>query len=369
MIILLKKKIQHIFKSIGYSIFKLLYGRIISAIRHTESKKIIVNEISLEDEIKYKIYKINSCRLYTDTIHDTAFIIDDKIVEGPSFQIRNNNYAKINKNVVFTKGTPYFLKNFNGSVLSLLTGGAGNHNYWHWLFDVLPRIKLFSSIGEMNSVDYFLVPSIKERFQREILAELNIPKNKIISSQFCRHIKANSIIATDHPYVIKGDSSLGIQNIPSWIVTWLNLTFTRNLLFRESDFPKKFYIDRSDSKANTKELRKITNEDEVKEVFINNNYKILNLSNFSFLDQVRLFYNAECIVGLHGAGFANLVFSKKNTKVLEFRPDSSGLIISNLAKTKELNYSNISVKPHAYHYNSQFGHILIPLEELRKKII
>ena len=27
-------------------------------------------------------------------------------------------------------------------MLSLLTGGAGNNNYWHWLFDVLPRIEL-----------------------------------------------------------------------------------------------------------------------------------------------------------------------------------------------------------------------------------
>ena len=28
------------------------------------------------------------------------------------------------------------------NVLSLLTGGGGNDNYWHWMFDVLPRIKL-----------------------------------------------------------------------------------------------------------------------------------------------------------------------------------------------------------------------------------
>ena len=43
-------------------------------------------------------------------------------------------------NIVFKKGTPRKLTNLNGSVLSLLTGGGGNNNYWHWLFDVLRRI-------------------------------------------------------------------------------------------------------------------------------------------------------------------------------------------------------------------------------------
>jgi capsular polysaccharide biosynthesis protein len=37
----------------------------------------------------------------------------------------------------------------------------------------------------------------------------------------------------------------------------------------------------------------------------------------SFEEQVRLFRNAEVVVGPHGAGFTNLIFSKPGTRVVE----------------------------------------------------
>ena len=88
----------------------------------------------------YKIYTIFNARLYTDTINDTAIIKNNKVISGPSFQIRNVKFEEVDKNIVFSKGTPRFKKRIKGNLFSLLTGGAGNHNYWHWMFDVLPRI-------------------------------------------------------------------------------------------------------------------------------------------------------------------------------------------------------------------------------------
>jgi len=37
----------------------------------------------------------------------------------------------------------------------------------------------------------------------------------------------------------------------------------------------------------------------------------------SFEEQLRLFRNAEVVVGPHGAGFTNLIFSKPGTRVIE----------------------------------------------------
>ena len=50
--------------------------------------------------------------------------------------------SKIEDNIVLKKGTPRFKKKIKGKVFSLLTGGGGNENYFHWLFDVLPRLKI-----------------------------------------------------------------------------------------------------------------------------------------------------------------------------------------------------------------------------------
>ena len=52
-------------------------------------------------------------------------------------------------------------KKIKGTVFSLLTGGGGNSNYWHWLFDVLPRINILENKIDLQSIDYFLFLDLK----------------------------------------------------------------------------------------------------------------------------------------------------------------------------------------------------------------
>ena len=59
--------------------------------------------------------------------------------------------------------------------------------------------------------------------------------------------------------------------------------------------------------------------------------KNLTMSDYSFSDQ-RPFYNASEIIGLHGAGFANIIFCKQGSKIIELRPNTAGDRIKNLAK-------------------------------------
>ena len=79
-----------------------------------------------------------------------------------------------------------------------------------------------------------------------------------------------------------------------------------------------------------------------------------------------MFYNAEEIIGLHGAGFANIVFSKPDTKIIEIRSNTAGDVIKNLATNNKLNYQDISCVPKTINYNNQLGDIEVNLEELKK---
>ena len=133
-------------------------------------------------------------------------------------------------------------------------------------------------------------------------------------------------------------------------------------------FAKKIYIDRSDSTSNVKHLRTIKNEDEVKNYLSGIGFENVRLGEYSFKDQISIFENAEVIVGLHGAGFANIVFSKPNVKIIELKKRShQGKEIENLAKSNNLSYKYLKFDSSDTHGN-QFGHINVSIKELKKTI-
>ena len=76
----------------------------------------------------------------------------------------------------------------------------------------------------------------------------------------------------------------------------------------------------------------------IKKYLLENNFIAIKLHDTNFREQVDLFHNAECIVGLHGGGFGNIVFCKPGTKVIELRSSYAGPVIENLAKKNDLNY-------------------------------
>tara|TARA_X000000368_G_C22842772_1_gene628456 strand:- start:51 stop:839 length:789 start_codon:yes stop_codon:yes gene_type:complete len=262
------------------------------------------------------------------------------------------------------------MRQLNGTVLSLLTGGGGNNNYFHWIFDVLPRIYLSNKFFHTNEIDYFLLPNLTEKFQKETLDLLNIPIEKRLSSDKFRHIKAKKLLVTDHPYAVTNNPAVDMQNIPLWIVKWLKNSFLKNIQNTEKNNKIKIFIDRKDSK-HSKE-RFISNETEVKNFLLKNNFKIVNLADINFSEQVKLFYKAQFVIGLHGGGFANTIFCEPDTKVVELKPQNAGDSLEHLAKINNLNYQSISVEAKEIiksEYISQQGSIEIPLSILKEKIL
>ena len=373
---MIKQFLQKVFKIISYNFFFIIYGKIKKPLESSGDNRIRTETLNIEKDLRYKIYKITGGKLYTNRIHDTAVILDNKIIEGPSFQLRFSGgsdsriyNSNARDNIVLKIGTPRRLRNLNGVVLSLLTGGAGNDNYWHWLYDVLPRIGLCSNFFGLSEIDYFLFPDLLRKFQNETLDYLNIPKHKRLSSVKYRHIKTKELIVTDHPVAISGDSTMDVLNIPSWIMLWLKNNFNNKKIKKDKKIKNKIYIDRDIPLLKKIPERSISNGAEVKDYLLKKGFISIRLGEINFGEQVELFHNADCVVGLHGAGFANLVFCKPGTKVIEFKSSHEYPVIENLAKKNNLSYSSLVAEAkHIYEYKfpSQQGHIHIPISSLSK---
>ncbi len=362
----MKKKFQNIYKYLIYFIFKAFHGKIKGIIKL--KNKTDIKEVFFDDKYKYLIYLCQNSRLYTDTIHDTAIIRKNFLVEGPSFQFRENKMAEIKHNIVLHKGTPRFQKKLKGKVFSLLTGGGGNSNYYHWLFDVLPRLVILKNKIDLNSIDYFLFPRIDLPFQKQSLDLLKIPITKRLSSKTFRHIYANEIIAVDHPIVILNDPLKDNENIPDWIIN-----FYKNDIKSKVSLKKKYekiFIEREDSTSNIKHLRTIINNKDVKNFLISKGFKPVKLSTYSFVEQINIFHYASTIVGLHGAGFSNLLFCQPNTQIVEIKPSHVGNQLKYLGEKLKLNYYNLSSKTQSnnFKFPNQLGSIVVDLKELEKSI-
>lgn len=362
---IIKKILQKYFKFFTYKIFKIIYGEIDGKVSHLDNREIKLEKVKIDKDF-YEVFGCQNSSLYTNRVYDAAIIKNNKIVDGPSFQLRNGYYKNCLENSVLNTGTPRLKKILKGRVLSLLTGGGGNSNYWHWLLDVLPRIKIFNNSKNKKNIDYFLLPSLKADFQKETLDLLEIESNKRLSSVNYRHIYAEEIITTSHPYILLNDPYLDSLNIPIWIIDFLRSNFLKKALVKSKikNFPERIHINRKDATA----LRYIVNLKKVENVLENEKFTDLTMSNYSFIDQVALFYNAKKIAGLHGAGFANIVFCKPGTKIIEMRTSTTGDIIKNFALKNKLVHYDINSEPKTIKFGNQEGDIEIDLVNLKKTL-
>ena len=63
--------------------------------------------------------------------------------------------------------------------MSLAQGASGHKNYSHWLFDILPKIKLYSEIYNINDLDFIYLNKLNN-FQFESLKLVGWNNLKII---------------------------------------------------------------------------------------------------------------------------------------------------------------------------------------------
>ena len=195
----------------------------------------------------------------------------------------------------------------------------GVENYFHWLTELLARLALL----EIQGIEYdkLYVP-ISKPFMKQFLIDIwGIDPSKIIvARESIDFIQADMLIV---PCIVSNlmVSSLDNKSFAGHYNQPILMKYVREKILFElkkktnidvSNFSKRIFISRKDAP-----FRKILNEDEIFKLFETKGFKRYVLGEMSVIDQILLFYNAEIIVGEHGAGLTNLLFCKANTKVIE----------------------------------------------------
>jgi hypothetical protein len=187
------------------------------------------------------------------------------------------------------------------------------YGYYDFMFFVLMKLnRILSYDKELTLKDTVICLPFKSSelpdFAFEYFSLLGFSKSKIIDS---REVKVNA-----EKYYFGDNNSFFFPNFFDVITFKENLIQKFNSLIKSvGTNENKIYLKRSGR-------RKVTNEAEIIPILEKFNFIILEDSPLSIFDQFNLFQSAKIILGPHGAAFSNIVYCKKQTKIIEFFPEN-----------------------------------------------
>ena len=350
-------------KKIYFFIIKIFFEALYGSIKKKSNSgfKLTKVKFSKESKKEYEVYEIENARIYTDSSQNVAVIKKNEIYEKLSTQLINNHLVNLDKNEIIKTGTRKFIqKKIKGNILSLIQGASAIENYGHWLLDIIPKLIVSKKFKDLNSFDSILIPNLKKKFQKDILDYFDISKTKILDGSEITHLYADKITIPNHPYwQINKHQFETVANVDKDILRSIRKIFLKENTSNEFKKNKNIYIDRSDSKFNH---NKLANNLEIIEHLKNKDFLIVKLSEFSFSEQIKLFSNAKIIIGSHGAGLTNIIFSEPSTKIIEIgNPNFDCYVFKNISNIQNLNYSFIKAKPAI----SEFGDMKIEIKNLK----
>lgn len=270
-----------------------------------ENRNVRTHVVTLND-VDYNIVESLNSRLYTNKKNNITVIVRGGIEPLTSWHCEGWDNLPPEQNKLLTGALKIdrFPRSVKATVAVLLCGQVGHYNYFHWLYDVLPRLQLIEGIIGRNERVKVLLPQLALPFQMESLNVLGLSTSDVITSTDSNFLQAKKLITTTHPI----HSS---WNPPAWTIDFVRSRFLPAA--SDASAGDRIYITRGDSSNG----RVLLNEARLMEVLENLGFQSLTLSGLSLADQIAVFSRARVIVGVHGAGFTNLTFCQPGTKVYE----------------------------------------------------
>jgi hypothetical protein len=168
-------------------------------------------------------------------------------------------------------------------------------NYYHWTIQTLPKIRLLESFRDATGREpTLLLPADPPSWMLESFRLLGGDAFPV------RHVRAP---------VHRAESML----LPSFVETITGVEyewFTRRTAGlrgdgSDDDHARRIYVSRSAANE-----RRVTNADAVLDALSAYGFESYRLEELPVAEQVRLFADADVVVGPHGAGLSNLVYSE-----------------------------------------------------------
>jgi len=187
---------------------------------------------------------------------------------------------------------------------AIVMATTGGDSYFHWLFDILPRLDFLRRAKIRAERMTWILNRPLNMFQAETLALLDALPEQIISLEENRHVQAEELIVPSLP-----DS---IGDVSPQTVACLRKFFARQYRFAGRT-PARIFLQRQIQAS-----RQLANHEEVLVALAALDFVPVIPEQIPWVDQIRIFHNAEVVVGAHGGALANLAFARPGIFCVEF---------------------------------------------------
>jgi len=183
---------------------------------------------------------------------------------------------------------------------------SGGMSICHFLLDNLTRVHVYRQCNGEN-VRFLLTGDYP--YYREILSLAGLEERIVRGDATRFSVRAELLLVSSN---ILEDFRHPAHLCAQWALDFLR---TRLPSRPAGGGQRKIFVSRADAVG-----RNLINASEVERALRDRGFDIITLSGRSAADQIELFNSASHIVGVHGAGLTNALFSPRGTRVLEVLP-------------------------------------------------
>jgi hypothetical protein len=203
--------------------------------------------------------------------------------------------------IAFVHDYPFNFRNhnadkkfFKGEYCVLTKKFAGN--YWHFTYQCLDVVWLLEKAGYRGK---YIIPN--KRFCSELMQLLDIAPERIITLSTFEH---NKEYIFENVFYIASNKNHAIHSVPVLLEI---AEYIRKKLPVDQSLPKKLYVKRIGT-------RKLLGADKLLSEY---GFAVMIPENYSVLEQMVLFYNADIVFCVHGANSTNCLYMRKGTVFIE----------------------------------------------------
>jgi hypothetical protein len=250
---------------------------------------------------------------YLAKMHDVQFLGNSCAVVRNKKILIDSQYDEFRLMNSSAYRWPAFLrsKKRTGAYTCVSLFPQGYNNIYHWLIDCLPRTFLLEHIPEGEEI-ILLINDDAPLYQLET-ARFFTERNKRFKLQTFRRKEKLHLPVYWFPGFLSNHKS---GYLPPSVIEYLRSTIMEGYGIIENRTKRKIYISRQNASK-----RRILNEAEVIEELVKKGVEIVLAETLTFKEQVELFVNSKYILGCHGAGFTNILFSK-DAHIFEIHPSN-----------------------------------------------